>query len=411
MRITQVSGYAVCMAVMFIFTNALFAESTFVTNIIDNDGDVGRYCSIAVDSNQNPVIAYRSDSNNCIKFATIEDTNYNIEIVPDTAGSGYGISLAVDSCGEFGISHSARCYLMFSFKTSWFDWQATVAADDYCYGATALAFSENDVPHIAYIARSDVKHATYDIQTNSWVTQPITTVHFSYHFPSIAIGSSDQIIVAFEQGGGLICVAINSGLGWSFLPTFEGDMPSMALDAAEQPAVAYIREDELWYAAYTPIGWIHTVVDDGSEGPINNNIVPSLAFDNNGNPAIAYLRDGQLTYAANHAGWLISSVDESDADIQHVDLVFDSNNTPFIAFYDGSSNWDGTSLKLAGIGLTATCVADLNNDGRIDFLDYAIFANAWCAFGSYNLADLDGNKSVDSNDLMIFCSYWLWPWP
>lgn len=86
----------------------------------------------------------------------------------------------------------------------------------------------------------------------------------------------------------------------------------------------------------------------------------SLAFDNNGNPAIAYLRDGQLTYAANHAGWLISSVDESDADIQHIDLAFDANNMPLIAFYDASPNWDGTSLKLAGTGLTPTCVADLN---------------------------------------------------
>jgi hypothetical protein len=395
-------------AVTFVFTNALFAESAFVTNIIDNQGNVGRSCSIAVDSNQNPVIAYHSETDYCIKFATIEDTNYAIEIIPDTEYSKGCLSLAVDSCGEFGIAYPGRSNLMFSFKTSWFDWCAVAVDEGFgFYFATALAFSKNDVPHIAYCSRAQLKHATYDVQTNSWASQ---VVYLGYaDLPSIAVDSSDKIIITFESEASVIHTAINAGLGWSFLPSFEGIRPSMALDAAEQPAVAYIHEDKLCYATYTPIGWIHTIVDDGSEGPISDNAVPSLAFDNNGNPAIAYLRDGRLTYAANHAGWLINSVDESDADIQHVDLVFDSNNMPFIAFYDAGSNWDGTSLKLAGIGLTPTCVADLNSDGCVDFLDYAIFANAWCTFGSYNPADLDGNKSVDSNDLMIFCSYWLWP--
>ena len=87
-------------------------------------------------------------------------------------------------------------------------------------------------------------------------------------------------------------------------------MPSMALNFAEQPAVAYINSGQLYCSNYTAIGWIPAVVDDGSQGIVSGPL--SLAFDNNGNAAIAYLRAGQLTYAANHAGWLISTVDESD---------------------------------------------------------------------------------------------------
>ncbi len=383
--------------------NIVFADS-FVTNIIDNDGDVGSYCSIAIDSNQNPIIAYRSDSNDCIKFATIEDVNYKIEFIPATAGLGYGLSLAVDNFGGLGISHSYGTDLIFSFKTSWFDWQTTIAAYGDCW-TTALAFSENDVPHIAYAdLGNQIRHATYDIQANSWVTQPVS--FGLYDFPSIAVGSSDEIVIAFEQWGNLIHVAINSGFGWMFLPSFDGSTPSMALNSVEQPAVAYIHSGRLYFTNYTPIGWIPAVVDDGSQGPVSGPL--SLAFDNNGNAAIAYLRDGQLTYAANHAGWLIGPVDESDADIQHIDLVFDSNNMPFIAFYDGSSNWDGTSLKLAGPGLIPTCVADLNRDGRVNFIDYALFAIQWNESGAGIAADFDGSGSVDGVDLMVFCSYWLW---
>lgn len=406
MRGASVRGYSLCALAVLALANAVFAGDSFVTNIIDNNGDVGEFCSIAVDANQNPIIAYRSDTNDCIKFATVEDVNYKIEFIPATAGSGYGLSLAADGSGEFGISHSGGYDLMFSFKTSWFDWQTIVAAYGDCQ-TTALAFSKNDVPHIAYTdLGSQIRHATYDRQTNSWVTQPVSFGW--YDFPSIAVGSSDEIIIAFEESGNLIHVAINSGFGWTFLPSFNGSMPSMALNSVEQPAVAYIHDGELWYANYTPIGWIHTIVDDGSGGLINSNIAPSLAFDNNGNAAIAYLRDGQLTYAANHAGWLISTVDESDADIQHIDLVFDSNNMPFIAFYDGSSNWDGTSLKLAGTALTPTCVADLNKDGRVNFIDYALFASEWNASGSGIAADFDYSGNVNGVDLMVFCSYWLW---
>lgn len=404
MKEASVRPCNLCAFAVLVLVNAVFADSDFVTNIIDNEGDVGRYCSIAVDSNQNPIIAYRSDSNNCIKFATIEDVNYTIEFIPSTAGSGYGLSLAADSSGEFGISHSGDLGLMFSFKTSWFDWQTTVAAYSDCQ-TTAMAFSKNDVPHIAYIDfGSQIRHATYDRQTNSWVTQPVS--FGSYDFPSIAIDSSDEIIIAFEELGNLINVAINSGSGWTFLPSIDCSIPSMALNSAEEPAVAYTHNGQLYYTNYTPIGWISTYVDDGSHGSVSGPL--SLAFDNNGNAAIAYLRDGQLTYAADHTGWLISPVDESDAVIQHIDLIFDSNNIPFIAFYDASSNWDGTSLKLASSRLTPTCVADLNRNGRVNFIDYALFARWWNTPRAGIAADFDYSGNVDTTDLMIFCYYWLW---
>ena len=54
--------------------------------------------------------------------------------------------------------------------------------------------------------------------------------------------------------------------------------------------------------------------------------------------------------------------------------------------------------------------ADFNGDGIVNFIDYALFANAWQTDDT-NFS-LDGNGDVDCNDLKLFCEDWLWtsPW-
>jgi hypothetical protein len=55
---------------------------------------------------------------------------------------------------------------------------------------------------------------------------------------------------------------------------------------------------------------------------------------------------------------------------------------------------------------------DFNNDTKVDFRDFAVFASYWQVTDCNNSAgcqgtDLDVNGSVDVNDLMLFCEYWL----
>jgi hypothetical protein len=49
---------------------------------------------------------------------------------------------------------------------------------------------------------------------------------------------------------------------------------------------------------------------------------------------------------------------------------------------------------------------NLNNDDTANFYDFVIFANNWQRTGIELAGDFD-NNTVDINDLMIFCSYWL----
>jgi len=56
--------------------------------------------------------------------------------------------------------------------------------------------------------------------------------------------------------------------------------------------------------------------------------------------------------------------------------------------------------------------ADFDEDGNVNFIDYAVFAAAWkseSGQGNYNDdCDLEDNNSIDYNDLALFCDDWLW---
>jgi hypothetical protein len=49
--------------------------------------------------------------------------------------------------------------------------------------------------------------------------------------------------------------------------------------------------------------------------------------------------------------------------------------------------------------------ADLNDDCQADFVDYALFADAWAAGEAE--ADLDGNTLIDWGDVLEFVADWL----
>ena len=122
------------------------------------------------------------------------------------------------------------------------------------------------------------------------------------------------------------------------------------------------------------------------------------------------MRDLQLMFAFNHVGWVISPVNDCVVDARYPSLRFDGADLPRIAFYDGDGQLEGTSLKLAGIGLTPIQAADLDNSGLVNLVDYALLAGWWGDVSQDPLpgADFDGSGVVDVLDLAIFCRHWLW---
>ncbi len=75
---------------------------------------------------------------------------------------------------------------------------------------------------------------------------------------------------------------------------------------------------------------------------------------------------------------------------------------------DGDSN--GTSIVDIGADEFYQPKADYNEDGIVNFIDFAIFALPW-RMTDANIS-LDSDNDVDIDDLELFCDVWLWtaPW-
>ncbi|MGD0571466.1 MAG: hypothetical protein ABSB11_00425 [Sedimentisphaerales bacterium] len=77
-----------------------------------------------------------------------------------------------------------------------------------------------------------------------------------------------------------------------------------------------------------------------------------------------------------------------------------------IDYIPGASDENAVTGNCDGLGLAG----DLDCDGFVDFVDFAIFAQQWGQTGSDMRADISpANKdgSVDTNDLSVFCTNWL----
>lgn len=80
-----------------------------------------------------------------------------------------------------------------------------------------------------------------------------------------------------------------------------------------------------------------------------------------------------------------------------------------VGFYDHSVSWEEPIYYLE---FSHVRTRDFNNDTKVDFADFALFALYWqetdCIGPNWcEGADLDTDGSVNSNDLALFVDYWL----
>ncbi len=77
---------------------------------------------------------------------------------------------------------------------------------------------------------------------------------------------------------------------------------------------------------------------------------------------------------------------------------------------DGTANYlftEGAFTDLAPCPVCGCIAGDLHPDGRVDFLDYAVFAEAVSSGAGIDSADFDENGRIDMYDLMVLAGNWL----
>jgi len=104
--------------------------------------------------------------------------------------------------------------------------------------------------------------------------------------------------------------------------------------------------------------------------------------------------------------------------------VYDVNTSTCIDAGDPNSDWTaelwphGKRINMGAYGGTPQAsmslsdvgnIADLNNDGLVDYVDLMLFTYQWSTQQFLLSEDLNRNGKVDFSDFAIFADNWLWP--
>ncbi len=305
------------------------ATGIWMETIVDEDAwaRVGYYNSIALDSSDNPRIAYWDSSQEDLKYAYYDGSTWNIDVVD---------SHSKDEAGE------------------------------YC----SLAIAHDDTPHISYHYRVDstnerqLKHAWKT--GNSWNEEVVYDQDIPGRFTCIAINNiTGELHISHNcLSNKDLLYSNNSGAGWNTQVLDDtndcGYYTSLTLDHQGEPHIVHFdqtdsvikrtwRESGSWYT--------ETVV---SSGPMGNDRCLDIAMDSNNEPKISYYdaNTANLMYSNGFVNFVDLTVNEvwsvpsgSVGDGEQVQIFANVSNLgslesgPFIVrFYDGDPEYGGTQI-------------------------------------------------------------------
>jgi hypothetical protein len=193
----------------------------------------------------------------------------------------------------------------------------------------------------------------------------------------IAVDSNNTPHIAYSSERVKYASWTDSGWNIQEIPFHYAFATDLALDAKGNPHILY-GTGALIYAGWTGTEWISQTITS------NYVVYASLALDSLGNPHAAYNDDEGLKYASwTGSNWNIQTVDTNPSPViqSMVSLALDSNDTPYIMYFNQSTYADNVRVY----GSVSVKFAVLKNSG-------------WSiepVLASYNLSDC-GNMVLDS---------------
>ena len=351
------------------------------------DGDVGMFCSIALDSEEHPHISYSDDTNNHLRFASqvVDLENASTEWVSEVADAypASDTSLAFSSDGtahisywwaaQNGTSPTSSYWLMYANKTgggwnthSLVEFNDVSTAFSPVGSQTSIALSSLDVPFISYYqpVSQDLKVAF--LATEGWWDIDIDTEGVVGQFSSMIINpySNAPYISYHDATNGALKIA------------------------------SFTSSDEDGWENYTADS------DNGDTG-----LYTSIMFNEDYDVGISYFDNtsNSIKYAVyNDNEWHTNVVDDSGGAKKHISLEINDDGDILIAYYDLLNSELKLSCHMAAGGSGDSCdfanTNDVDTDGDGYFDDNDVFPLDPTEWLDSDGDDIGNNLDVDNDN-------------
>ncbi|NWG10632.1 hypothetical protein HXY33_02610 [Candidatus Bathyarchaeota archaeon] len=219
------------------------------------------YCDIALDTNFYPHISYYYDGSD-LKYAHLDESGWHKTIIDEEGNVGKFNSIAIDSINRPHISYGDETMptTNYKLKYAYYDgstWQIQVVTDDFNGWGTSIAVDSNNRPHISYCGGEPnffLMHAYYDDST--WQTETVDdSGNVGMWYSSIALDSSDRPRISYyDNDHQTLKYASWDGTTWQ-TETVDyaygtGKFNCLALDPSGNPHISY--SGTLKYASTAP---------------------------------------------------------------------------------------------------------------------------------------------------------------
>lgn len=283
------------------------------------------------------------------------------------SGGGQSSSVVIDRQNNLHVVYRVPIggFLRYAFRpagsTHWFKMDLEKDLGNF---STRIALDAEDNPHICYTPR-EMRYAKFD--GHKWFSQIVDpgagTVDYEC---SIRVTPDGKPMLAwYWPGGGFHYGHLLEGV-WRALiidgngSDYAGKWNSMFLDSQGHPQIAYsdFPGGELRYAVNNGQTWTHTVLDSQTNGPGGpKGMGVALVFDSNQNPWISYYDEQSLMVMHRVSGKWIKQVVEHLPQFGnwgwkqfHSDIALDKNGNPHIVFESlrGLEHawWNGSEWKI-----------------------------------------------------------------
>jgi len=338
----------------------------WVTEIVDQQGDVGEQSSIAVDAEGFVHIAYYDDTNGTLNYAN--NVNGWETMVVDNSSQSVGLnpSIALDSEENVHISYYDETNQDLRYATNaggeWVVDSRDTGGNVGLY--SAISIDSNDGVHIVYLS-STSKNLKYTGNSGGdWVINLVDNSGNVESKIATGVDSNNSVHVMYYRGGELIH-ANQTTVGW-----FKESVEST--DQLGEGISMYIDENDVIYCTYynTFSSTLKMIKNVGGEWNTSESIESegqggvgsAVAVDSNGNERITYVDTvhGVLKYAERRNGiWMYQKVDLNGVG-KDISMAIDSLGRAYISYYD-PINHDlryATSITVPSAPLNLTADVD-----------------------------------------------------